>query len=182
MDLKLVQNAYWFAKDVHRKDIRDTGERYFEHCRRVALILMEERNVYDAEIIATAFIHDCIEDTHAPPDVILSIFGSTVHEWAYTLSKTLPFFDELSGEVVRREKKDAKIYFAEIHHGPWQVRLLKCADRVDNLRSFGAWDAERKARYIQETEEYILPIAEQVDPWFTKEMKKYCVVGRESAA
>ncbi len=38
-ELIMVSHAYWLAKQVHREQTRDSGERYFEHCRRVALNL-----------------------------------------------------------------------------------------------------------------------------------------------
>lgn len=40
-DLERIAKAYWFAKAVHRGQVRNTGERYFEHCRRVACKLLE---------------------------------------------------------------------------------------------------------------------------------------------
>jgi len=174
-DLKLIQNAYWFAKDAHRAQTRDDGERYFEHCRRVALVLIRERGIFDPEIIVTALTHDVGEDTTVPPDVIFSLFGPSVYEWTQLLSKTLPVFDATTGAVTLRGKKDLQKYFWAIQSGPIPAGLVKCADRTDNMRSFGCWPPERKAKYIRETREYIIPIAQKVDPWFVDELSKHCI-------
>ncbi len=173
-DLKFVQNAYWFAKREHHGQVRDSGERVFEHCRRVALILIQERRIFDPEVIATALIHDVNEDTPAPPDATLSLFGPKVYEWSQLLSKTLPVFDAVTGAVVVRGEKDPGKYFWEIQNAPQEVRSVKCSDRVDNLRSFGCWPPERKQKYIRETREYLFPIAEITDPWFLGEFSKHC--------
>src|SRR5690349_9775501 len=69
-DLMLVEAAYVFAKHGHRAQFRketdpETGKkvRYFEHPRRVALILIDEVRCVDPVMIMAALIHDCIEDT-----------------------------------------------------------------------------------------------------------------------
>src|ERR1700689_1313481 len=78
MELKRLQVAYWFAKDVHREQQRDNGERYFEHVRSVALILMD-RGIRNIECLIIALIHDVMEDTDAPDGVILDLFGPVVY-------------------------------------------------------------------------------------------------------
>ena len=39
----LIAKAYQTAKNAHRGMKRKRGERYFEHCRAVALVLMDRR-------------------------------------------------------------------------------------------------------------------------------------------
>jgi GTP diphosphokinase / guanosine-3',5'-bis(diphosphate) 3'-diphosphatase len=172
-ELRFVQKAYWFAKDVHRIQTRDGGERYFEHCRRVALVIIEERKIFDADTIVTALVHDVIEDTFVPPDAFFNLFGPRTYEWTHILSKNTPCFDEINGTVVIRDKKDIQKYFWVIQNASREVRLVKLSDRLDNLRSFGIWPEERRQRYIRETKEYIVPIALATDPWFVEEFSKY---------
>ena len=62
-DFLLIESAYDTGKNAFRKEIREgTGERYFEHLRSVALILMEHMRISDAEVISAALLHDIIED------------------------------------------------------------------------------------------------------------------------
>lgn len=170
-ELMRVQRGYWFAKNTHRFQRRDTGERYFEHCRRVASILIE-RNAYNADSITLALIHDVVEDGFTPPGVILKLFGATLYRWAFLLSKKLPVFDEITGRVLVWGKIDIAPYFSSVAHAEQEVRMVKLADRLDNLRSIGNWSCSRIERYIKETVKFIIPIAESTDSWFVVEFEK----------
>ena len=52
-ELKYVQTAYWLVKDAHRRQHRRlTGERFFEHVRRVSYSAAIEFGYCDAETLA----------------------------------------------------------------------------------------------------------------------------------
>ena len=169
-DLAQIQVAYWLAKNAHRWQApRDNGDRYFEHPRQVAVTLIG-RGVRDKDIITTALLHDVVEDTNTPHVVIADCFPNIIWERLYILSKYVAVFDPLTGQIHQRLKKPPDEYFAAIAGADEAVRLVKLSDRRDNLRSMGAWETERRERYIAETREYILPIAEKTDPWFLQEI------------
>lgn len=65
-EIEAIQDAYWMAKDGHRRQRRDDGERYFEHPRRVAAILIHIGR-QDTALIVTALLHDLVEDTLRTP-------------------------------------------------------------------------------------------------------------------
>lgn len=58
----LIWRAYAAAKDAFRDDFRDTGERTFEHPRRLALISVIHLNEQDPNIVAGNLLHDNVED------------------------------------------------------------------------------------------------------------------------
>lgn len=58
-----INFAYDLSKEAHRPQKRETGERYFEHPRSVALILMDECKIKDPDIISAALLHDSVEDS-----------------------------------------------------------------------------------------------------------------------
>jgi (p)ppGpp synthase/HD superfamily hydrolase len=65
LDVKL---AYCLAKFGHRAQLRKElvegkPTRYFEHVRRVSIILMDEMKIMDRDMIIAALLHDSIEDT-----------------------------------------------------------------------------------------------------------------------
>jgi (p)ppGpp synthase/HD superfamily hydrolase len=68
-ELVKVRAAYYLAKYGHRAQVRKETDgqgnllRYFEHVRRVAIILMDEADCYDPDLICTALLHDALEDT-----------------------------------------------------------------------------------------------------------------------
>ena len=172
-ELITISHAYWLAKQVHREQMRDNGERYFEHCRRIAVELAHLRSA-TAQDITLAFLHDCIEDGFMPPGLLRALFGDEMARAVATISKTTPVFDDHSLTVVSRRKKDITDYFSGIAAGPAFVRRVKCADRLDNLRTMRVWTDEEQYEYIAETRLYVLPLAHDIDVQLACEIDEEC--------
>jgi len=141
-DRMRIQLAYTLSKFAHRAQVRkECGPdgkplRYFEHVRRVALVLIDELKVARPEMIITALLHDGIEDTRdLTPDMIEFHFGADV------------------GTLVKLLSKVPKEGYAErlIHFGDWRALMLKGCDRLDNLRSLAAASPEFRAKQVNET-------------------------------
>ena len=77
-DEALLNRAYVFAMKAHGKQTRASGDSYFSHPLEVAGILTDMR--LDADTIATALLHDVVEDTVATIDEIRELFGPKVAE------------------------------------------------------------------------------------------------------
>lgn len=171
-DLVQIQTAYWLAKNAHRPQApRDNGDRYFEHPRQVAVILIE-RGYKDKNLVSTALLHDIMEDTNTPPQVIVDLFPNIIWERLYILSKYVLFFDPITGQIHDRIKKPAEKYFEAIAAADAETQLVKVADRLHNVLSMQSWTEERRQRYVQETKEYLLPLAEKVDSWFFRKISE----------
>jgi guanosine-3',5'-bis(diphosphate) 3'-pyrophosphohydrolase len=150
----LIDNAYEKAKRAFRTKERDGGERYFEHLRAVALIVVVYMRVRDADVIAAALLHDIIEDipswTHQR---IKMEFNERVADLVWWLTKP----------HLRRgwTKEDAdRKYHRQLRRAPREVIIIKAADRLHNLMTIWKHDGERIARKISETVDFILPLAE----------------------
>ena len=122
LDVKL---AYCLAKFGHRaqtrKELTDgKPTRYFEHVRRVAIILMDEMKIMDRDMIIAALLHDSIEDCKdLTPELLEHSFGNEVVTMVKMLSKV-----PKEGYIERLTNcKD------------WKVLAIKACDRLDNLRS-----------------------------------------------
>jgi (p)ppGpp synthase/HD superfamily hydrolase len=74
----LLRGAYAYAQDMHEGQYRRSGEPYFTHPVEVAAILTEQR--LDDATIATALLHDTIEDTKGTYTEIANRFGPDVAE------------------------------------------------------------------------------------------------------
>ncbi|OGZ97145.1 MAG: hypothetical protein A3I44_05085 [Candidatus Sungbacteria bacterium RIFCSPLOWO2_02_FULL_51_17] len=192
--IRQVSHAYWLAKEMHRKQVRDgkigmnmveilltkflraigsdlrivRGERYFEHCRRVAIQVVCWGS-HDADEVTSALLHDCIEDCYPPQDLLEGVFPKHVVQAVETLSKVTRVFDEC-GAIIKKRKKSAEEYWGGIREAPVWVRRVKLADRLDNLRSMHVWQDARKQKYLLETETYILPIARMTDERFCQDI------------
>jgi (p)ppGpp synthase/HD superfamily hydrolase len=146
--------AYMAAKFGHRAQVRKElvegkPTRYFEHVRRVAIVLMDDMKVMDRDMIISALLHDSIEDTEdITPELIEHAFGSNVAKMVSLLSK------------VPKEG-----YHDRLHNcKEWKVLAIKACDRLDNLRSLmvPGTTLEFQKRQIQETKEQYFPLFEEL--------------------
>lgn len=148
-----VQHAYTLAKYGHRAQVRkeldDHGDpvRYFEHVRRVAIILVDEGKIVKPEMIIAALLHDVVEDApNLPPALIEHCFGSDVCVIIKTLSKV---------------PKDG--YLDRFHMSTdWRPYVIKACDRLDNLRSLSAANEEFRLKQIAETRDKYFPLFDRM--------------------
>ena len=75
-DEGLINRAYVFSMKAHGSQLRASGDPYFSHPIEVAGILTDLK--LDDQTIATAILHDTIEDTIATPEEIERLFGKDV--------------------------------------------------------------------------------------------------------
>lgn len=171
-EMDQIQWAYWLAKNAHRIQKRDSNERYFEHCRRVAILFTKRWAKVIGEYhidyhlnIVIALLHDIIEDCFLPPRFLEKLFGQDVVDAIELLSKCKIVVDSRSGKIRKLWKGDEKYYGAirKSNDIGIQVQVIKCFDRLDNIRDFKGWTKKRQQKYIAETEKYILPIAKRTD-------------------
>lgn len=142
-ELVKVRGAYYMAKFGHRSQVRKEQDvngqplRYFEHPRRVAIILMDELRVFDVDMICAALLHDALEDTDAiTVDVIEQFFGVTVARYVTCLTKI---------------KGEGDAYIKRLMNAPDNALIIKVCDRIDNLRSLGSTTDEFKIKQVKET-------------------------------
>lgn len=147
LDIKL---AYTLAKFGHRAQLRKElidGKpiRYFEHVRRVAIILMDDMKIMDRDMIIAALLHDSLEDTQdLTAELLEHSFGTNVAAMVTRLSK------------IPKEGYHERL--KQCQH--WQTLALKMCDRLDNLRSLmvPGVTLDFQKRQIQETKEHYFPI------------------------
>jgi (p)ppGpp synthase/HD superfamily hydrolase len=75
-DEGLINRAYVFSMKAHGDQQRASGDPYFSHPIEVAGILTDLK--LDDQTIATAILHDTIEDTLATTEQIEKLFGKDV--------------------------------------------------------------------------------------------------------
>lgn len=151
LDIKL---AYCLAKFGHRAQFRKElvegkPTRYFEHVRRVAIILMDEMKIMDRDMIIAALLHDAVEDTQdLTPELLEHSFGNNVITIIKLLSKVPKegYHDRLS------------------NCKNWQVLAIKACDRLDNLRSLmiPGTTLEFQKKQVEETKKYYFPLFNQL--------------------
>lgn len=154
LDIKL---AYCLAKFGHRAQTRNEmvdgkPTRYFEHVRRVAIILMDEMKIIDRDMIITALLHDALEDTQdLSAELLEHCFGTHVVSMIKKLSKV---------------PKEGYIDRLAICND-WKVIAIKACDRLDNLRSLMIPEnsLEFQKKQVKETKEKYFPIFDKMVNW-----------------
>ncbi|MBT7484567.1 hypothetical protein HN680_07385 [Candidatus Peregrinibacteria bacterium] len=62
-----IEFAYKIAKAAHKDQLRDDGERYFDHVKAVTWIILTELDISDqfylTQLLCVALLHDLMEDT-----------------------------------------------------------------------------------------------------------------------
>jgi (p)ppGpp synthase/HD superfamily hydrolase len=143
--LARVIGAADLAAELHQTDTRDDGTPYLAHPLRTALILVDELGIGDTDTMCVALLHDTLEDYgEAITTVLEDRFGTQVSNAVRALSK--PPDRGRSRDEINQE------YFPRIRSGDERVRLVKLADRLDNVRDLPTCpDAAKRARMLDET-------------------------------
>jgi (p)ppGpp synthase/HD superfamily hydrolase len=155
-EYQLIERAYSTAKDAFRSQHREGGERYFEHLRAVALILMVHMRVRDANIIAAALLHDIVEDIEGwSQDRVAVEFNRQVAQLVWWVTK--PDVQEHDGDKEARNRA----YHQNLNLAPREALMIKLSDRLHNLITLWDVDAEKQRRKVRETQDFYLSLAEK---------------------
>lgn len=118
----LVNDAFIFALEAHKGQVRKDGKPYISHPFAVAMELAE--NGAEPALIAAGLLHDTIEDAGITPEEIRNRFGDEV--------LSLIQFDT---EDKKRSWRDRKIKtLNELKECDRKYVMLICADKLANMR------------------------------------------------
>ena len=148
-----VYRAYLFGAEAHEGQIRISGEPYIYHPIEVAHILAEMH--MDAESIIAGILHDVIEDTGTPKEVVTAEFSEEVAELVDGVSKLTQIKFESQAEA--HAENFRKMMLAMVRD--IRVILVKLADRLHNMRTLGVMRADKRRRIARETLDIYAPIA-----------------------
>src|ERR1051326_7837599 len=156
-DESILNKAYVFAMQAHGPQKRASGDPYFSHPLEVAGILTDLK--LDTATIATALLHDTVEDTSATIKDIEENFGSEIAGLVDGVTKLSQL--ELFSERTKQAENFRKLMLAMSND--IRVLLVKLADRLHNMRTLSHIPSE-EARYriAQETIEIYAPLAGRI--------------------
>jgi len=161
-DLDIIDRAYIFSARVHDGQTRLSGESYLMHPLEVAGLLADMN--LDPVSIAAGLLHDVVEDTHASPEEIETIFGREVQHIVSGVTKIskLPF----SSSQARQAESLRKMLLAMADD--IRVVLIKLADRLHNMRTLQFHKESKQKLIAQETLDIYAPIAARLGIYWMK--------------
>ncbi len=157
-DEDLLNRAYVFSLQAHGSQLRASGDPYFSHPVEVAGILTDLK--LDAETIATAILHDTIEDTVATPEQVERLFGPKVARLVDGVTK----LSKIEGAQTENERAAENLRkFLLAMSDDIRVLLVKLADRLHNMRTLHFIKSpEKRRRIARETMDIYAPLAERI--------------------
>jgi guanosine-3',5'-bis(diphosphate) 3'-pyrophosphohydrolase len=142
--MELVLQAAAFAAEKHRNQRRKDEEAspYINHPLQLAYVLVQS-DIEDPIVLASALLHDTIEDTNTSLDEIEIVFG---YEIAHIVAECSD--DKSLGKLERKQ--------AQIDHAATispRAKLVKLADKIANVSDIvgappAGWSLERKREYF----------------------------------
>jgi guanosine-3',5'-bis(diphosphate) 3'-pyrophosphohydrolase len=141
----LEERAYAFAAAAHYavgQTRKYSGEPYIVHPMEVAAIV--KTVPHTEEMVAAAYLHDVVEDTQVPIDVILAMFGPTVAEYVHLLT------DPPKGDSGLNRKARKALSKDRLANAPAEVQTIKYADFIANTGSIVERDPSFAKVYLEE--------------------------------
>ena len=166
-DEALLNRAYVYAMRAHRNQKRASGDPYFSHPLEVAAILTDLK--LDDATIATALLHDTIEDTEVTREEIDKQFGSEIGALVEGLTKIKKL--DLVTKQAEQAENFRKLLLAI--SSDIRVLLVKLADRLHNMRTLEHVRPDKRRRISEETLEIYAPLASRMGmQWLKEELEE----------
>lgn len=145
--------ALKIAREVHKGQVRKSGEPYINHPIAVANLIYAIGG--NEDMLCAALLHDTIEDAENPTALgqeIKDTLGVHVYEVVMALSKDYQITDS---------KARQQAYFQQFSLGiekNIEVVFIKIADLTDNLRTIDNLKPHKKEKWLRELTTGYLPI------------------------
>ncbi len=156
-DKKMIRKAFDIAVDAHKDQRRKSGEAYIFHPLAVAQIVASEIGL-DATSIASALLHDVVEDTEYTLADIEQLFGETVARIVDGLTKISNLKKDRD---VSLQAENFRKMLLTINDDP-RVIIIKIADRLHNMQTMDAMRPDKQAKISSETLYIYAPLAHRM--------------------
>jgi (p)ppGpp synthase/HD superfamily hydrolase len=134
---------------------RKVGGNQFRHSFSTLGILLDYKYFNESILLKASLLHDLLEDL---PDTQVDEIRYIDHEARQVVDLIL--------EVTRRKEETKPEYLLRVlDNGSVRAKILKCADRISNLTDLhrDTHPDHKISDYLDQTEQFILPMARQVN-------------------
>ena len=166
-DEAMLNRAYVYTVQKHGTQIRASGDPYFSHPIEVAGLMTDLK--LDQETIATALLHDTVEDTLVTIEDIEEHFGPEVARLVDGVTKLSKIEQMPENERAAENLRKFLLAMSE----DIRVLLVKLGDRLHNMRTLHhIRDPDKRQRIARETMDIYAPLAERVGMYeYMREMQ-----------
>jgi GTP diphosphokinase / guanosine-3',5'-bis(diphosphate) 3'-diphosphatase len=156
VDPVFLRSVYDFSAEMHKDQVRRSGEPYMIHPLNVAWLLADLK--FDQTCVAVGLLHDVLEDTLTTREVLEKEFGAEITELVDGVTKIGRH------EYVRRDEAQAETFRKMILASAKDIRVIvvKLADRLHNMQTLEHLAAEARRRISRETLEIYAPIGHRL--------------------
>lgn len=152
-DIELIGKAYDISEEMHRNQLRKSGEPYLIHPMAVAEILADLG--MDEETIIAGLLHDVVEDTPYTNEDLRRDFGDEVELLVDGVTKLGSIKFESKEE--RQAENLRKMFLAMSKD--IRVLIIKLSDRLHNLRTINYMTHDKIIEKCRETLDIYAPLA-----------------------
>ena len=156
-DKKLIRSAFEIAVDAHKDQRRKSGEAYIFHPIAVAKIVASEIGL-DAVSIASALLHDVVEDTDYTLDDIDRMFGETVARIVDGLTKISHLKKDMN---ISQQAENFRKMLLTLNDDV-RVIIIKIADRYHNMLTMDSMPEHKQVKIASETLYIYAPLAHRI--------------------
>jgi GTP pyrophosphokinase len=157
-DKKLIRKAFDLAVEAHNGQRRRSGEAYVFHPIAVAKIVSSEIGL-DATSIASALIHDVVEDNeNYTINDIEQMFGKVVAKIVHGLTKISKL--SKSSDVSLQAENFKKMVLTL--NDDIRVIIIKIADRLHNMQTMHSMKPDKQIKIASETLYIYAPLAHRI--------------------
>jgi GTP pyrophosphokinase len=157
-DRELIDKAFKIANEAHWNMRRKSGEPYVIHPICVAKIVNQEIGL-GAKSIATALLHDVVEDTDYSLDDVTRDFGPKIASLIDGLTKISGTYNKSTSSSMQAENFRRMLLTLS---DDLRVILIKIADRLHNMRTLDSMPENKKMKVAGETIFLYAPLANRI--------------------
>ena len=151
-NLKQTLIALAYARRLHDGQYRKDGTPYIVHPLKVCTTLINY-GVEDDIVLAASLLHDVVEDC-----IEKLPMGGKELVVEYGLSQEVLDIIHVLTKEPGLDQYELSVYFKNIRDNP-RALLIKLSDRLHNSSTLYTFSIEKMRKYVDETKNFILPIA-----------------------
>jgi len=161
-EIDYIMKAYELANELHKSQVRQSGEPYIIHPLSVALILAEMKA--DKDTICAALLHDVIEDSDITKEEIAEMFNQDIANLVDGVTKISKLkFSSKQEQNLANTRKIIVSLTTDV-----RIIIIKLADRLHNMRTLQFKSEYKQKENAIETMELYVPLAYEIGAYRIK--------------